>query len=261
MFYLYRNESTRYKWFLRLLPVASFFLVAVVYFRMVQANPEIMPLPQEIWERFLIMLEKPVKGVTVWGHIGASLLRVLIGAACAWVLGILFGVLIGWNETCDALLGSVFNLLRPIPPIAWIPLIIMLFGIGEFPKILLVFIGCFFPVVLNTYGGVKLVSQEFVNVGHIFGANQRQILWHIVIPMALPSIFTGIRSSVDNGWKIILAAEMMGASKGVGALVTRGWNELDMAMVLVCIILIALTGAALSFLIIRVGRVLMPWDK
>ena len=116
-------------------------------------------------------------------------------------------------------------------------------------------------MVLNTYGGVKLVDFELINVGRIFGANQREILWNIVIPTALPSIFTGIRSSIDNGWKIILAAEMMGATKGIGSLVSRGWNELDMAMVLVCIILIALTGAALSFLLIRAERMLTPWER
>ena len=261
MFYLYQRESRVYKVLLYILPVISLSLLAAVYFQMVQANPEIMPLPSEIWNRFVKLLTVPVKGVNIIGHIGTSLLRVLIGAMCAWVIGIAFGILIGWNETCDALFGSVFHLLRPIPPIAWIPLIIMMFGIGEFPKILLVFIGCFFPMVLNTYGGVKLVDFELINVGRIFGANQREILWNIVIPTALPSIFTGIRSSIDNGWKIILAAEMMGATKGIGSLVSRGWNELDMAMVLVCIILIALTGAALSFLLIRAERMLTPWER
>jgi len=261
MYYTYNTRTKLYKMMYWILPVVSLILLCLLYLLAVASNPIILPSPELIIQRFISMVSKPIKGVSIWGHIGASLIRVLAGASIAWVFGILFGIMIGWNKTCDALFGSVFLMIRPIPPIAWIPLIVMSFGIGEFPKILLVFIGCFTTMVTNTYSGVKMVNKEIVNVGLIFGANQSQILRDIVIPTALPSIFTGIRSTIDNGWKIVLAAEMMGAATGIGALITRGWNELDMAMVLVCIIFIALTGAALSFLIQKIERVLTPWDR
>lgn len=243
------------------LPVCSLILLYLAYLQAVRANPMILPTPAEIVERLFTLIEKPVKGVNFFGHIVASLIRVLAGAVAAWVLGILFGIMIGWNRTLDAVFGSIFDLLRPIPGIAWIPIIVMSFGIGEFPKILLVFIGCMIPVVTNTYAGVRLVDRENINVGLIFGANQRQILWNIVLPTALPSIFTGVRNTMDAGWKIVLAAEMMGAATGVGALITRGWNELDMAMVLVSIVFIALTGATLSYILKRLEKVLSPWNR
>lgn len=261
MFYLFNAKSTFRKIMYWVLPLLSLVLLYYGYLQAVAANAMILPTPVEIWERFVSLTTNPIKGVNIFGHIAASLIRVLMGAVIAWVLGVLFGIIIGWSRTCDAIFGSIFNLLRPIPGIAWIPLMVMSFGIGEFPKVFLVFIGCFIPVATNTHAGVKLVDRENVHVGRIFGASQAQILRRIVIPTALPSIFTGVRNSVDSGWKIILAAEMMGAVTGIGAIVTRGWNELDMAMVLVCIVLISLTGATLSVLIRKVERLLTPWER
>lgn len=110
---------------------------------------------------------KPIKQLNLFGHIWASLLRVFIALAFAWLLGISFGILIGWNKKANALLGPLFTAFRSVPPLAWVPLMTMWFGTGEFPKILIVFIGALMPVVVNTQAGISNVQNMYLNVGTI----------------------------------------------------------------------------------------------
>ncbi|MDR1509168.1 MAG: ABC transporter permease [Synergistaceae bacterium] len=243
------------------LPVISLTVMVCFYSYMAAKMPLLLPNGEELWGRFLLTFTKPIKGVSLAGHLLASLKRVLISLIFAWTLGIGFGVMIGWNRTLKAIFGSIFDLFRPIPPIAWIPIIIMWFGIGEFPKVLIVFIGSFIPVVLNTEAGIRMVDKESIAVATVFGANKRQMLMQFVIPTALPSIFAGVRTSVSCGWTVVLAAEMLGADSGVGSLVTRGWNASDMALVLVSIICIGLIGAVLAFTLNKAEKVICPWNN
>lgn len=224
-------------------------------------NPRLMPGPVEVAQRFIKTFTKPVANTILFGHVWASLRRVLIGLVCAWVVGISLGVLVGWNRKAKALLGSILELLRPIPPIAWIPLVIMWFGIGEFSKVFIVFIGTTFGLIVNTSAGIKLVDSINVSVGKIFGGNERQVLTDIVVPTALPSIFAGIRTSVSSGWTTVVAAEMLGAKKGLGSLVTKGWQGNDMALVLVAVISIAAIGALLSIILSKLEKVVCPWNN
>lgn len=243
------------------LPVLAIFLIALGWILFSGSRPELMPEPVTVWERFIKTFTKPIAKTSLIGHAWASLRRVLMALAIAWAFGISFGILIGWNKTCKAFFGSIFEVIRPIPPIAWIPIVIMWFGIGEFPKVLLVFIGTFVPLVINTSTGIEMVDTINLHVGKIFGGNNRQILTDIVIPTALPSIFAGIRTSVSSGWTTVLAAEMLGAQKGLGALVTRGWQGSDMALVLVAVITIAIIGALLSLALQKLEKVVCPWNN
>ena len=243
------------------LPILAITLVILSWIMFSTAHPELMPGPQEVWARLIKTFEKPIAKTTLFGHAWASLRRVLLALLIAWGFGISFGILIGWNRKARAFFGSIFEVIRPIPPIAWIPIIIMWFGIGEFPKVLLVFIGTFVPLVINTSTGIEMVDKINIDVGRVFGGNNRQILADIVIPTALPSIFAGIRTSVSSGWTTVLAAEMLGAQKGLGALVTRGWQGSDMALVLVSVIIIAIIGAMLSFALTKLEKVVCPWNS
>lgn len=243
------------------LPVLAILFIAAGWVAFSGLNPDLMPAPAAVWTRFLKTFTKPIAKTTLIGHAWASLRRVLLALIAAWAFGIAFGILIGWSKKCRAFFGSIFEVIRPIPPIAWIPIIIMWFGIGEFPKVLLVFIGTFVPLVINTSTGIEMVDKINLDVGRVFGGNSRQILGDIVIPTALPSIFAGIRTSVSSGWTTVLAAEMLGAQKGLGALVTRGWQGSDMALVLVSVITIAIIGALLSIGLQKLERVVCPWNS
>lgn len=183
------------------LPVISVLLLIILWFVASSAENSTFPSPLAIWERFLLLMEKPIKDLNLFGHIGASLLRVFIALLAAWVLGISFGILIGWNKKANALLGPLFTAFRSVPPLAWVPLMTMWFGTGEFPKILIVFIGALMPVVVNTQAGIANVQSMYLNVGTIFHADKRQMLFEIAIPSALDAIFAGVRTSPrPAGW-------------------------------------------------------------
>ncbi|HJA26072.1 MAG TPA: ABC transporter permease [Candidatus Fournierella merdigallinarum] len=242
-----------------LLPLVSLVLVLVGWLYMAAAKPLLFPSPAETWQRLIKLIEVPLARVPLYQHILISLRRVLGAVTAACVLGVIFGLLVGWSRTFRATLGSIFEILRPIPPIAWIPLITVWLGIGELPKMLIIFIGTFTIVVTNTYTGVAMVDPLTLSVGRVFGASRRQLLMEFVLPAALPAIFAGIRMAIGVGWAIVLAAEMVGASAGVGFLIFRG-NELrDMPLIFVCMFIIGSIGALLSAGASWLERRLCPW--
>jgi ABC-type nitrate/sulfonate/bicarbonate transport system permease component len=241
------------------LPILSVSLLLLGWAYLAANYPNLFPSPTATWQRTVRLFERPISKLNLFGHIWASLQRVLIALVLSWILGIAFGVLIGWNRKAKALFGSIFEMLRPIPPLAWIPLITMWMGIGETPKVILVFLGCFAPVAINAYTGIRLVETLHIDVGRMFNASNRQILGEIAIPAALPAIFAGIRTSTSGGWMTVLAAEMMGARSGLGFLILRGMESDDMALIMVGMIAIALVGALLAVIVTMVERKICPW--
>lgn len=243
------------------LPVLAVMCIVILWIAFSANNPELMPSPVIVWERLIRTFTKPIGRINLLGHAWASLKRVLMALLFAWTFGIFFGIAIGWNTKIRAIFGSIFEVIRPIPPIAWIPLIIMWFGIGESAKVIIVFIGTFVPLVINTSTGIRMVDPINVQVGKIFGGNNLQILTEIVVPTALPSIFAGIRTSVSSGWTTVLAAEMLGATAGLGSMVTKGWQGGDMALVLVAVVTIAIVGFMLTTVLNKLEKVVCPWNN
>ena len=243
------------------LPVLAIATIIAAWISFSAVHPELMPTPKSVWDRLILTFTKPIGKINLLGHAWASLKRVLMALLFSWTFGIAFGVLIGWNRACRSLFGSIFEVIRPIPPIAWIPLIIMWFGIGETAKIIIVFIGTFVPLVINTATGIRMVDSINLDVGKVFGGKNGQILTQIVVPTALPSIFAGIRTSVSSGWTTVLAAEMLGATAGLGSMVTKGWQGGDMSLVLVAVITIAIIGFMLSTVLNKLEKVVCPWNR
>ncbi|MFB0919594.1 MAG: ABC transporter permease [Oscillospiraceae bacterium] len=242
-----------------MLPFISIALLLILWVSASSTEGSSFPSPMEVVNRYIQFTERPIKGLSLIGHIWASLQRVFIAMGVAWVLGISFGVLIGWNKKANALLGSVFTAFRSVPPLAWVPLMTMWFGTGEFPKILIVFIGALMPVVVNTEAGIANVQRLYLDVGTIFNANRRQMLFEIAIPSALDAIFAGIRTSTSAGWMVVLAAEMLGGKSGVGFLITRGMDSGDYALCLLSMICIGLVGALLAVITQILERIICPW--
>lgn len=159
------------KAFYAFLSVLAIVLLLVGWMLIARVRPYLFPSPVAVWQRFLLILEKPTGRYPLYIHILDSLKRVGIAVTFASFFGVILGVLLGWSKWFSATMGVLFELLRPIPPLAWIPLITIWFGIGEFPKILIVFIGTFFNVVVNTSTGVKMVDKLQLDVGRMFQAN------------------------------------------------------------------------------------------
>ena len=241
------------------LPIVSLGLLIFLWYRVSSTRPDMFPTMSATWERFLKLFKQPIMRVPYYGHILASLKRVLLALLAAIVIGVPFGTMLGWNKKLDSFFGSIFNIIRPIPPLAWIPLIIISLGIGEFPKVLIVFIGAVMPIVINTRAGLKSVEEFYLDVGTLFDANRRQMLMEVAMPSAIPAIIAGIKTATSTGWMVVLAAEMLSAKSGVGFLVTRGMDANDMPLVLVAMITNGVVGALLGVVTSFIERLLCPW--
>ncbi len=242
-----------------LLSLLSIFCLIAIWIALSGSRPDFFPTPRMTWDRFVELVEYPISKISIPGHIWASLKRVLTAFSAATVIGISFGIVMGWNKRIRAAVEPIFEALRPIPPIAWIPLVILWFGIGEFPKVLLVFIGSIIPIVLNTMTGVGLVDPMYLNVSRIFRANTVQTMLHVVLPASIPAIFAGMKAALSSGWMVVVAAEMIASKSGVGFLITRGSDSYDVALILCGMILIGVVGALLGVLLTYIERWLCPW--
>lgn len=245
-----------------ILPLISLSLLLLLWLHVSGDDPNSrFPSPKATWDRFIQIMNRPVRGLNIFGHVFASLKRVGAALVLAWIFGVSFGILTGWNRRADALLTPLFTAFRSVPPLAWIPLITIWFGTNEGPKILLVFIGCLPAIVVNTYAGISNVSKMYLDVGSMFNANSRQMLFQIAIPSALDAIFAGIRTSTSAAWMVVLAAEMLGSKAGVGFLIVRGMDSLDLPLVLLAMIFIGIVGALLAVVTQVLERIVCPWSR
>lgn len=242
-----------------ILSTISILCLILIWFLVSGSRPDFFPTPMATIERFIRLVEKPIMGVSILGHILASLRRVLFALIASILLGVTIGLVMGWNKKIRAAINPILMALRPIPPIAWIPLIILMFGVDEFPKILLVFIGSFFPIVMNTMSGVSMVDDMYLKVGKIYKANTWQTLRHIVFPAAMPTILAGIKIAISSGWMVVVAAEMLASKSGLGFLINRGRDSYDVALIMVAMILIGVVGALLSAVFTLIERKMCGW--
>ncbi len=236
-------------------------LIALVILWLVASynSPRFFPSPMKVCERLLQLFQSPIGKTSIFGHILVSLRRVMVGFVVASILGIITGLAMGWNKKARAIINPIFTALRPIPPIAWIPLVILWFGIGEFSKYLLIFIGAYFVVVLNTAAGVAMVEPMYISVGRVYKANTWLMLRHIVFPAAMPAIIAGLKIALSTSWMVVVAAEMIASKSGLGFLITRGSESLDVALVMISMILIGVVGALLSAVFSWLERRICPW--
>ncbi len=255
------KNSSIYAFVFRIAPFVSLFLLVFIWFAAAGDNNRIFPNPLIVLRKMIDMLFNPVAKATLLQHAGMSMLRVICGLGFAILIGIPLGVMIGWNGSVRATIGALFECIRPIPVLAWIPLIIMWFGIGEKAKVIMIFIGALTPIVVNSYTGIKFVPALYLDVGKMFNAStEKQLLMKIVLPAALPSIFAGIRNATSVAWMVVLASEMLAAKSGLGFLVYRGMEVFDISLVMAGMVSIGLAGAFLSFLTSFIERKVCPWN-
>jgi len=169
----------------------------------------------------------------------ASLVRVLIGFCAGSIVGITVGVVMGWRENINKALNPVISLFYPIPALGWLPLLMLWIGINEALPIAIVFICSFFPVLYNTVTGIKNVDKDYIQVARTLGASDIKILTTVVMPLALPNIFTGLRLEAGMAWRVIIAAEMVAIPTGIGALMMRAESLIRIDIIIVCLIVLA----------------------
>ena len=202
----------------------------------------LLPPPSAVERAF----EQLAANGTLATDVAASLSRILIGFAIAGVVGVALGAITGFWPPASRLIDPLVEFLRPIPPMAWIPLALLWFGIGDAQNVFIIFLGAVYPIILNTHAGVRNVDRNLVWASQTLGGNHRQILWEIVIPGALPVILTGLRIGLGIGWMALVAAELVGATSGLAFLIEDSRNLLFTERVLLGMALIGILGAAMD---------------
>ena len=222
---------------------------------------KLMPNPAEVASRLMEATYEKIGPMTIWGHMWNSMRRVLVGFCIASVSGILLGLAMGWNRTCEAIFRPIFELLRPIPPLAWISLAIVWFGLGEGGKYFIIFVSGFSNVTINVYTGAKAVDPELIGAAKMLGCSNRHIFTSIVLPSSVPYIFTGLQIAISSSWAAVVAAEMVRSTNGIGWLITAGQSIGDMGQVMVGIIVIGVVGFLLATIMRGVESKLCAWSR
>lgn len=216
--------------------------------------------PVETLGAFLGSVISPIGTHTIEGHIAWSLSRVLVGFLLGSLAGTVLGILMGWFKVISALFRPIFELLRPIPPIAWIPLSIVWFGLGEASKYFLIFYSAFCAVTMNAYSGVRSVDPELMGAARMLGASNRQVFSTIVLPSCIPQIFAGLQIAVGTSWATVVAAEMVRSSEGVGWVIIKGQDSNSTVQILVGIVAIGIVGYILAVTMRAVEARLCRWS-
>jgi ABC-type nitrate/sulfonate/bicarbonate transport system permease component len=220
-------------------------------------NVLILPAPSKLFFTAIDL----IKSGELFLDVIFSLKRVLVGFFIAAITGIPLGLFLGINKNVREVLSPIINFIRPIPPIAWIPLAILWFGVGDHLSYFITMIAAFFPIFLNTLSGVDNVSKQHLDVAKCFGATKFMILIHVIIPASLPHILSGIRVGLGFAWMAVVAAEMVTSFNGLGYLITVGQQLLRLDQVIVGMITIGLLGLLMDNLIVLIKNKFVKWSE
>jgi taurine transport system permease protein len=241
--------------------VTAVVLIAL-WFLVTQAGwvkPLFLPSPVSVWNKFVLALTEGVSNSTLTQHTLASLGRVLGAFVLALVTAVPIGILMGVNRFVRGLFDPIIEFYRPLPPLAYLPLIIIWLGIGEFPKVFLIYLAIFAPMAIAARAGVRSVSTEQIHAAYAMGASRSQVISQVIMKAAMPEIFTGMRIGIGVGWTTLVAAEMVAANRGLGFMVLNAAENLESDTVIMGIFIIGIFAFAFDLLIRYLEKILIPW--
>jgi taurine transport system permease protein len=207
------------------------------------------------------LMRRGYAGATRWGHILSSLELVLLGFTVAAATGTPLGLLMGRSRVAHAYLNSIFQLIRPIAPIAWIPLTILWFGLGTPAKVFVVWLAAFAPIVINTITGARNIDPVLIAAAKVHGASRRHILFDIVIPGSMPTIFTGLRVSLQACWMVLVASELVGSFTGLGHIMIIATRDLNPGMIFIAMACVSILGVLSNLALAQVEHWVIPWRR
>lgn len=213
-------------------------------------TPIQLPAPQTVLEAGLGLLESGA----LWSHMGISIQRVMLGFLTGAVAGLLLGSLLGLSKLADRLLNPTVGAFRAVPSLAWVPLILLWVGLGEDGKVLLIAIGAFFPVFTSVHSALRHVDPHLVEAGRAFGFHGVRLLGTVQLPAVVPPVFSGLRLALAQAWLFLVASELLGASEGLGFLLTESQNNGRTDRLLLAIVMLALLGKLTDALLGMVER-------
>jgi len=222
-------------------------------------SPGRFPSPADVYDAARQIAYPGYANATLLQHILQSSKLVLMGFVVAIATGVPLGLLMGWSRRAEAFINPAFLLLRPIPPLAWIPLAILWLGLGDAAKVFVIWFAAFVPALINSYTGVRNIDQTLIQAARVHGASTWQLIRDVVIPGASPLIFTGLRLSLQASWTTLVAAELVGALAGLGHVLTQASLDIYPGMILFAMLWVGLLGGLMTYALARLERWMLPW--
>ena len=255
-----RKKEHRRTLLLHIIGLAVFFGAWELSVRTGMLSHRVMATPSQVIETFIFKLShtRP-DGATVISHFLVSFRLALSGFIVAVLIGIPLGLFTGYFKALDLYMMPIFEIIRPIPPIAWIPIVILVLGIGMTAKVYIIFVAAFVPCVINSYLGVKLTNQTLINLARTFGASDWQIFRTVCVPSAMPMVFAGVRTSLGASWSTLVAAEMLASTGGLGYMIQMGRTLIRPDIIIVGMLTIGFTGALMAKGLAYLENRIAPW--
>ncbi|MBI3907866.1 taurine ABC transporter permease TauC [Pseudomonas sp. GL-R-26] len=222
-------------------------------------EPLFLPPPSAVLQKGWLLATSGYMDSTLWQHLDASLSRIGLGLGFAILTAVPVGIAIGANRIARGVLDPLIEFYRPIPPLAYLPLIVIWCGIGELSKVLLIYLAIFAPIAIATATGVRTVDPAKLRAAQSLGATRVQLIRHVILPSALPDILTGVRIGLGVGWSTLVAAELIAATSGLGFMVQSAAQFLVTDVVVLGILVIALIAFAMELGLRALQRKLVPW--
>ncbi|GAA4398828.1 ABC transporter permease [Tsukamurella soli] len=258
-------------WLVRLTALVAFVAVWWLISGLRWVDPRFLPTPSAVWQAAVQAstwhqiapgVPREVLGEQnyfLWEHLVASLQRIFAGVGAAIILGPIVGFLMGTSKVINTVVEPYMNFLRSLPPLGYIGLLIVWFGIGDTSKIWLLFLAAFPAIAISTVNGVQAVKQDQINAARALGASRLQTVTKVVFPATLPEVINGIRIAVGFAWTTVVAAELNNGIPGIGGLAYLAGQQLDTALTIACIVVIGITALVLDGVIKWIGVLAVPW--
>jgi taurine transport system permease protein len=237
--------------------IALWFFLTVVTGLVSKAR---FPTPAEFWASLTQINTKGYAGASLLQHALHSVKLVVMGFTVAVLTGVPLGLWMGWNRRVEAIINPVFLIIRPIPPLAWIPLAILWLGLGDSAKILVIWFSAFVPSVINAFTGVRNIDRPVIEASRMLGTPKWRLVREVILPAASPMIFTGLRLSLQASWTTLVAAELVGALVGVGFLLNMAQQDIYPAMILVGMVTAGVLGWATTYILTQIERRALSWN-
>jgi NitT/TauT family transport system permease protein/taurine transport system permease protein len=235
--------------------LAWFFLTSVTH----SISPGRFPSPSDVWQAGVQIATQGYANATLVSHVWQSSKLVLMGFAVAVATGVPLGVLMGWSRRAEAFINPAFLLIRPIPPLAWIPLAILWLGLGDAAKVFVIWFAAFVPALINSYTGVRNIDPLLIEAARVHGASTSQLLRDVVLPGASPLVFTGLRLALQASWTTLVAAELVGALAGLGHVLTQASLDIYPGMIMFAMAWVGLLGGLMTKALESVEHRVLPW--
>lgn len=223
-------------------------------------SPGRFPSPADFWQSLSQIATRGYAGDVLASHAFHSVRLVVMGFLVAIATGVPLGLWMGWSRRAEAAINPIFLIIRPIPPLAWIPLAILWLGLGDAAKIMVIWFAAFVPSVINAHAGVRNIDRPIIEAARMLGTPRWRLVSEVIAPAASPMIFTGLRLSLQAAWTTLVAAELVGALAGIGFVLNMAQQDIYPGMILVGMVTVGILGWATTLLLGLVERRALAWN-